>query len=380
MVSPKTKVMKSLTIKLNLIFLVFLQATSVNAQEGDFADIFRGAPADAALYLENYVSPAMLSFSNGIAAGWYNTAKTHKPFGLDLSFSLNVANMPTSERLFTFNPTEYDFLRVKGATGNTQMPTLVGGATSEILMVQTTQSVEINGVTYQYENTKEFDAPGGFDVEDVPFVGVPAPTLQLGIGIFKNTDIKLRFVPEQKFDDYSVKMLGIGVMHDVKQWVPGIRHVPIDISFFAGTTKLQAEYYFEGGDPLGIFDDWVVENGLAEFEATASTFQAVVSKKISFFTPYFGIGFNTVKTSLVVNGDYELFSLKDVNNTLNHFKYQTVSGSDDPVMLNFSGGGGMRTTLGFRMKFFILTLNADYTIQKYNTLTLGLGFTFRENS
>jgi hypothetical protein len=31
------------------------------------------------------------------------------------------------------------------------------------------------------------------------------------------------------------------------------------------------------------------------------------------------------------------------------------------------------------LKLFILTLNMDYTIQKYNTLTLGLGFTFREN-
>ncbi|MEQ6120056.1 DUF6588 family protein [Reichenbachiella sp. MALMAid0571] len=370
--------MKSLTIKLILIFLVFLHAVSANAQEGDFADIFRGTPDDAALYLENYVSPAMLSFSNGMAAGWYNTAKTHKPFGMDLSFSLNVANMPTSERLFSFNPSEYNFLRVKGASGNTEMPTLVGGSTSEILMVQTTQSIEIDGVTYQYEQTKEFDAPGGFDVEDVPFVGVPAPTLQLGIGIFKNTDIKLRFVPEQNFEDYSVKMFGIGVLHDVKQWIPGIRQVPIDISIFAGTTKLQAEYHFEGGDDDGI--DWEVKNGLAEFEATASTFQAVVSKKISFFTPYFGIGFNTVSTSLVVNGDYKLFRLTDVNNTSNYFQYQTVSGNDDPVMLNFNGGGGMRTTLGFRLKFFILTLNADYTIQKYNTLSLGLGFTFRENS
>ncbi len=360
--------------------VVLFSFPSLQAQDGDFTEIFRGAPDDARQYLQDYVRPAMLSFSNGMAGGWYNTAKTHKTLGLDLTLSLNVANMPSSERIFTFNPASYQLLRVQGASGNTELPTLVGGNTSEILLVQASQTIEYNGREYQYDSEESFNAPNGFDLDDVPFVGVPAPTLQLGIGLFKNTDLKLRFVPEQNFDDYSVKLFGIGILHDVKQWIPGIRHVPVDISLFFGTSKLNAEFMFEGGDPLGITADWSVRNGLAEFEARATTFQAVVSKKMSFFTPYAAIGTNSVNTSLVVNGDYELFNLRDVSNPLNHFRYETVSGNDAPIGLDFSGGGGMRASVGFRLKLLFVTLHTDYTFQKYNTFTLGLGFTFRENN
>lgn len=372
--------MKSIFTKvvfLVFVCLVFFQVSTLRAQEGDFTEIFRGAPDDATKYLENYIGPGMLSFSNGMAGGWYNTAKTHKPLGLEISFSMNVANMPQSERLFTFNSDDYDLLQVEGVTsGNTELPTLVGGPTSARLEVKKGIQYTHNGNRYEYDTSDSidpFDAPGGFDVEDVPFVGVPAPTLNLGIGLFKNTDLKIRLIPEQNFDDYSIKLFGFGIMHDVKQWIPGIRQVPLDMSIFFGTTKLNSEFEFDGSGP-----DWRVENGLAQFEARATTFQAVVSKKLSFFTPYLGVGFNSVNTSFVVNGDYELTGLKEVD-TGSSFTYSSVSGSDDPIRLDFTGGGGMRTTLGFRLKLLILTLHMDYTIQKYNTLTFGFGFTFREN-
>ncbi|MEQ9286397.1 MAG: hypothetical protein RIG77_05785 [Cyclobacteriaceae bacterium] len=374
--------MKSISTKNTFLLFVsflFIQISALRAQEGDFTEIFRGAPDDATKYLENYIGPGMLSFSNGMAGGWYNTAKTHKTLGLEISFSMNVANMPQSERLFTFNSNDYNLLQVEGVAAgvDTELPTLVGGPTSARLEVSKGQGYTYNGITYEYDpgnSIEPFDAPGGFDVEDVPFVGVPAPTLNLGIGLFKNTDLKIRLIPEQNFDDYSVKLFGFGIMHDVKQWIPGIRQVPLDMSLFFGTTKLNSEFAFDGSGP-----DWRVENGLAQFEARATTFQAVVSKKLSFFTPYLGVGFNSVNTSFVVNGDYELFTLVDQNNTANFFRYQSVSGSDDPIRLDFTGGGGMRTTLGFRLKLLILTIHMDYTIQKYNTLTFGFGFTFREN-
>ena len=375
--------MKSTTTKvISFLFAsVFLfEVNLVKAQEGDFTEIFRGAPGDAAKYLEGYIGPAMLSFSNGMAGGWYNTAKTHKPGGMDLNFSLNVANMPTSERLFNFNAADFSILRVVDSNGNfltgsTQMPTLVGGPTTMRLGVTEQTSYSFNGVDYTYDlgsNVVPFQAPGGFDVEDVPLVGVPAPTLQLAIGIFKNTDIKIRFIPEQKFDDYSIKLFGFGIQHDLKQWIPGMKQVPIDFSLFAGTTKLSSDFFFEDNGP-----DWRVSNGHAEFSARATTFQLLVSKKLSFFTPYLGIGINSVSTSFKVTGRYELDKLTDISGGA--FVYDSANGSDDPIELNFTGGGGPRTTLGFRLKLFILTLNMDYTIQKYNTLTLGLGFTFREN-
>lgn len=363
--------MKSTTTKVNssLFALLFIfEINIVKAQQGDFTEIFRGAPEDATKYLENYVAPAMLSFSNGMAAGWYNTAKTHKSLGLDLTFSLNVANMPLSQRQFTFNESDYRLLRLVGGNSSAQLPTLVGGSTNEVIEVRTGDTYTSNGTTYEYIQGNQLDAAGGFDVEDVPFVGVPVPTLQLGIGLFKNTDLKLRFIPKQEFDNYSVKLFGFGIMHDVKQWIPGIKQVPVDVSIFFGTTKMTADFSFNQAD-----NDFRAD-GTAKFEASATTFQIVASKKISFFTPYLGVGINSVNTSLELEGEYSLLRL--LSNPLDDSSYFT---SSDPINLDFTGGGGLRTTLGFRLKLFILTLHADYTIQKYNTLSIGLGFSFREN-
>ena len=266
-----------------------------------------------------------------------------------------------------------------GASGSSELPTLVGGPTNADLQVSVGDQISFGGTTYEYAAGRTFPAPPGFDLEDVPFVGIPVPSLQLGIGLFKNTDLKLRYIPEQTFDSYSFKLFGFGILHDVKQWIPGIRQVPLDISLFVGTTSMSAEFEFEAGDPQGISDNFYVTNGLAEFDARATTFQVVASKQLSFFNPYISIGYNAVSTSIEVNGDYTLFDLQEVGNSTNLFTYNTVSGSDAPVTLDFNGGGGLRTTVGFRLKLLFLTLHTDYTFQKYNTFTLGFGFTFREN-
>ncbi|MEL7003540.1 MAG: DUF6588 family protein, partial [Bacteroidota bacterium] len=50
----------------------------------------------------------------------------------------------------------------------------------------------------------------------------------------------------------------------------------------------------------------------------------------------------------------------------------------DPVNIEVSAGGP-RITAGMRLKLAIFTLHADYTLQEYNTLSVGFGFNFREN-
>ena len=80
---------------------------------------------------------------------------------------------------------------------------MVGGETSENLIIPVSQT--INGFTVEEEI--DIAAPDGFNLDDVPLLaGVPAPTLQLGVGLPKNTDLKIRFVPEQNFDDFSIKL------------------------------------------------------------------------------------------------------------------------------------------------------------------------------
>lgn len=365
--------MKSTFTKFSLclgLVLCIVAPKSLQAQDYDFdfADLLKAPQADLETYMSSYVGPGMISFANGLAGGWYNTAKPHKPLGFDITGSVSIANIPDAKRLFTFDPADYQIIQLTRPA--TQLPTLVGGgqndlAYSGLLTIPVGASfVGTDGVTYSYSKELNFDAPYGFDPSEFPIAGAPVPSLQLGLGIFKNTDLKFRygFYNDDKIGiDFDV--IGFAIMHDIKQWIPGIKQLPIDISLLFGTTKMTLNAVIDEAET-----DFTAK-GVGKFEARATTYQLLISKKLSFFTPYFGIGVNSVSTSIAIEGDFTLNDVTDL--TGNSYNFQ------DPLNLSFSDGGGLRSTLGFRLALAILTLHADYTIQESNILTLGVGISVR---
>tara|TARA_Y100000310_G_scaffold343608_1_gene452076 strand:+ start:660 stop:1733 length:1074 start_codon:yes stop_codon:yes gene_type:complete len=339
------------------------------AYSQSFGEILSGGTGDANMYLENYAAPAINSFGVGLADGWYNTAKAHKLVGFDITTSFNIAKIPDEDYLFEFTRSQFQNLnyRVNGVDQTTAMlPTLVGGEAESGSELYIEGNQTINGVEIQDEIA--FDVPSGFDLSNVPLVtGVPTPTVNLGIGLVKNTDLKIRFVPQQTVQGYSFKMFGIGVMHDVKQWIPAIKNLPFDLSGFFGTTTMNAETEIDVDTQDGTTR--FSGSGLASFKSNATTVQAIISKKLTVFTPYAAVGFNAVKTTFDVSGDYTL------ENT-NPFapSSQTIS---DPIDLTFTGAGGARLTLGARLKLLIFTFHYAYTVQKYNTNSFGVGINIR---
>jgi len=355
-----TKTIVSITLGAALLF-----SREVKAQE--FTEIFKAPEEDINTYLGSYIRPFMLSFSNGMAGGWYNTAKPHKPLGFDLTFTVNVANVPKIERSFDFQQLTFNNLfLVPGSSKD--IPTLIGGETTSRLFLAGSYEAP-DGNTYTYTATT-FDAPAGFDLESVPKflpVGVPAPMIQLGIGLIKNTDLKIRYAKVSATEGsnaYSMNLLGFGILHDFKQWIPGIKQVPIDMAIFVGWSNMKTTVDINESVPNDYDADMV-----AEMKVSTTTFQVLISKKLSIFTPYFGIGYNNVSSSFTVDGTFTNFTLRDINNN--------PLVLTDPVDLEFKGANSLRTTLGFRLKFAVFTLHTDYTLQKYNTLTVGLGLSVR---
>ena len=94
-------------------------------------------------------------------------------------------------------------------------------------------------------------------------------------------------------------------------------------------------------------------------------FQALISKKISVVTFYGGIGYNTINTTADLTGSYVSWTIQL---ELTTFK--------DPVSLNFKNNS-FRLTAGVRLKLGPIYLNGDYSIQEYNTLSVGLGVAVR---
>ncbi|MEQ8471932.1 MAG: hypothetical protein RIC35_12145 [Marinoscillum sp.] len=340
-----------------LVTVCFFTFTLSNAQ--DFGNILAVGAENAETYLTNYAGPAINAFGNGLSNGWYNTAKPHKSLGFNITVSPGFSFIPQSDQTFVFDPNDYQDLTLEGDADGI-IPTLVGGdAQSGSELVFTGEATYPGGVTFDGE--QRFNVPNGvIDLGNIPFGGTPAPTYNIGIGIIKGTELKVRILPEVTAGDFGASMIGFGVQHDVKQWIPVISKLPFDLSALVAFSNLKLNYAIDVN--TGDFEG----TGEAIFETNATTVQGIISKKLLFFTPYLGVGFNTVKSSLQVNGTYRY------NSTLG-------SGSEieDPIDLTFDGAGGMRTTVGGRINLAILTFHAAYTLQKYNTFNVGVGISVR---
>jgi hypothetical protein len=185
--------------------------------------------------------------------------------------------------------------------------------------------------------------------------------LQLGIGTIKNTDLKFRFVPETSFGNSKISMIGVGIMHDIKQHIPGIKALPFDLSILVAYNNFKGTTNLENSDPSDPTPDSPDGEGIYKFNSIVS--QLIISKKISVLTVYGGAGYTTVKTDARINGTYTIAATPVQFNVT------------DPVSINFKNKSAFFLA-GIRLKFGPFFLNGNYTLQKYNALSVGFGFSF----
>jgi len=186
--------------------------------------------------------------------------------------------------------------------------------------------------------------PGGFKIP-----AVPLPMIQAGIGLIKKTAVDIRFMPMLNVgDNLNINLYGIGLKHDVLQWIPAIGDAaPFSLSLQWGYTTLNTD--------LEIYDQKISLN------TKANTFNLVASKKLLMFTAYAGIGYNSGKTTFSADANFDLNGVK----------------FDEKVEINFESNNNLRTNIGLRLNITVLTIHADYTFAEYPTATLGLGVSIR---
>ncbi len=305
--------------KLLTIFAVFCFGFSAMAQ----TEI-----ADGKSIIEAYISPLGNSLGAALNNGWYNTAKPHHLGGFDFTITANLVLVPADAK--TFNIGESNGNTFSG--GNT--PTILGNKSS-------------GTATF---NSTDFDMPAGLNIPIFP-----VPMLQAGVGLIKNTEIDVRFMPEIKMKGVSTGLFGVGVKHDILQWLPIVDKIPIDISFQAGYTKLSSQIMLE--------DPNTMENAEATLDVRATTFNILLSKKIAMFTAYAGLGYNSAKTTFNVDGTYNIAGLPLNVSDLTEFEFES--------------NNNLRANVGFRFQIAVLALQANYTFSEYPVATVGLGISVR---
>ena len=347
--------------QLVLFFLLLLSGTSYAQNpisENLFEEFLLGGKDDANILFGHYMLPGMKGLGYGVNSGWYNTAKPHETFGFDITISYVNAIVPEADKSFEFVDSDYQFTSL--GSGSSTLPTLMGIAHAPADRSRLDLSLDGNTVVNGYE------APDGVsgDIDKVTMISgsVPTPIIQVGFGLVKGTELKIRWLPNINIGDGEFKFnyFGLGGMHSLSQWLPVFKNIPVDISAFVGWTTISAEYAIpENFNVPGA-------NQRATADITTFTYQLIASAHVSVLTGYVALGYDNFKTNFKMLGTYDISA-------------PTVPLPElvDPINLDQTGNSGFRTAFGARLKLSIVTLTADYTLREYNTLTLSLGFSVR---
>jgi len=301
---------------------------------------------DASNFLEAYFSPLGQSFGAGLNNGWYNTAKPHKLGGFDVTLTLNAVHVPST--MLVFDPNDID-----NFSSNSTTPTILGaGDGSEITYTN-------NG------NSITFDMPHQGSLKKSL---IPVPMINAGLGLVKETEIDIRYLPTYDFDmgfggAGSVGLWGIGIKHDLLQWIPVAGDaIPISLSIQAGHTKFNTSFSIENPDP----DPLSSVNQDISMDVNATTVNLILSKKLLMLTAYAGIGYNSSVTTF--NAETESF-------------YFGVDGSsiqmNIPLEMKFESQNEMRTNIGLRLNLAVIAIQANHTFSKYPVTTVGVGISVR---
>jgi len=289
----------------------------------------QNATEDGKKLIKAYISPLGNSLGAALNNGWYNTAKPHKLGGFDITVTANIVMIPNNAKIF--NITESNENTFSGG----ETPTILGSGDG----VQ---------VTYAGESS---DMPKGLNIPIIPL-----PMLQGGIGLIKGTELDFRYMPELKIGSAGkVGLFGVGLKHDILQWVPIVDQIPIDLSIQAGYTKLSSE--------IKLIDPTATISPQANLDVSATTVNLILSKKLLMFTPYLGLGYNSTQTTFNVKGNYNVAGLAiDVS---------------DLTEIDFGSNNNFRANIGFRFNITVLALQANYTFSEYPTATIGAGISLR---
>ncbi len=350
-----------------IIFILGIICYSNHSNAQDIGQIIAGSLADANKYSTEYFRPFAEGEIHNLSRGWYSTARTHKFLGFDISINGQFAIIPKEKENFTFNNADYTTLKLSGAASSASLPTLMGGTSTQVINVNST----VNGQPV----STSFTAPKGIGEDlkkNLSFlpIATPLPVVQIGLGLIKHTDVKLRYFPKSGAGgNTEIGVFGLAVQHEFSNYLPFIKKVPfLHLSALAGYSKIDANFKptFDAGSSVQS------NNSIAGYTISAFTLQGIASVKFSLLELYTSIGYSTGKSDIKLTGDYTI----TYNTGFPPPNDKSTVTQKDPISLQYKASG-ITNTWGIRLNITVLKVYADYTFAKYNTVGLGIALAVR---
>ena len=234
-----------------MIFLTFLMSKNLFSQTTYINNI-----NDASSLLEYISLHCIEGFGRDLIMDGIILAKTHKPLGFDVTFTLNTVSIPNES--INFDPSN---IPGNNFSGN-ETPTILGSG---------------NGSMITYSDSYEFQMPNQGKINKNL---IPVPMIN-GIGLIKKTELDFRYLPNHNFSlgfagDGSVHLWGVGLKHDLMQYIPIFGNaVPLDLSIQFGHTELNTKFNYKPSSNI---------KQEVDLNISATTFNIIASKKILMFT------------------------------------------------------------------------------------------------
>jgi hypothetical protein len=326
----------------------------------DVIEVLKAGKKDANVLAKAYLNPYANALGDGLNNGWYNSARTHKLFGFDLSISASAIQIPKSETTFDLNTLGLTNLSPENSA-NHIAPTVAGpDEDGPRVLVKDDSGNTISS----------FNTPNGLGLDVVP-----VPMAQIGFGLLPHTDFIVRFVPEMKYDNSGDEMKigfwGLGVKHNFKEWIPVIKALPFDASVFGSYSEMNAQSEitidsgdFSDGDVRLTVDD--TTNPLLKFKTKTSKFGLILSKKIGILTVFGGIGQSKSKTTINLLGKYNVKTSTG----------ELIFDLTDPIDLNFKSTN-VCVDAGLRLKLAFFSLFGSINKAEYTSYNAGISLGFR---
>lgn len=344
--------MNALNVIKRIALVSILLVGGYTFAQKNVAEFLQGNVADAKTLSTAYIEPFGKMFGNSLNGGWYQAARPHKKLGFNISFVVTVATVPSEAK--TFDVSKLNLTNLELADPSDNMAQTVSGSTT-------------TGPRVVYEDAPSmgFDLPKG---ANLPFT--PMPIIQGGIGLPFHTEITARFLPSVNVPKVGkVSLWGIGAKNEFKEFIPGLKMVPIDLSIFVGYTQFNSEFEIDykptaANMPNG-YDASDFNDQKLALDASGYTVRMLVGKTIPFLSVYVGFGYNHATTDFGLKGNYAIGVAPTYTSVVK-----------DPFVLNYTHSS-FAANAGLRIRLSVISINFDYTLGKYPLYSGGLGISFR---
>ena len=362
----------TLKTKIAIVTACMLLSFSNPAAAQVETEFFKGGVNDGMKLMEAYISPFTNAFGAAFNSAWYNTAKTHKFGGFDITLSVSAGFVPDEATEFDIAGIDFTNIELVDPGANTIAPTIAGSKEPGPELHVMASLPSSPGSEVELAN---FNSPQG-----TAYRTVPAPMLQAGIGLPLGSEIKLRYIPNTPVDEGSVRLLGAGLSHSISQYFNLFKMLPVNISAFGAYNKLSVNVPISV-KPVSLdhydefsFSDFTNQAFLVDIQAWNASL--IGSVDFSVLTGYAGIGYSKTSTLMNIEGNIPLPVIDPAISETSPV-YTDAGVIEDIEQAETENYSGIRLNVGGRVKLGVFTFHVDYTYADYNVLSSGIGISFR---